>query len=276
MSQRNEKMETPKGRGQIRKRDEISPYDESIILTQDAISPEEVEIIKKHRENQKNKKQKINDIDTVNTNDGNKQGGENFLNEHEMGKTRKGMEGKNGTEVGPKKDNEEVNVVEGEAPQRHNPEQLRSLRNETRKERQQTQKIRNMTDKIKATFFGREESPQRVKNNLLIALENMESTSLNVEKATKMQIISVLGPKIHPSDIKEIRINKFKQRATIELNNSNSCHTKSKEFIEGIEEHNSLAVKLGDQVFWVAKTIKRQSIGVVRGIPENESIDDMT
>ena len=62
----------------------------------------------------------------------------------------------------------------------------------------------------------------------------------------------------------------------IELNNSNSCHTKSKEFIEGIEEHNSLAVKLGDQVFWVAKTIKRQSIGVVRGIPENESIDDLT
>ena len=56
MSQGNEKMETPKGRGQIRKRDEISPNDESIILTQDAISPEEVEIIKKHRENQKKNK----------------------------------------------------------------------------------------------------------------------------------------------------------------------------------------------------------------------------
>ena len=55
MSQGNEKMETPKGRGQIRKRDEISPNDESIILMQDAISPEEVEIIKKHRENQKKK-----------------------------------------------------------------------------------------------------------------------------------------------------------------------------------------------------------------------------
>ena len=123
--------------------------------------------------------------------------------------------------------------------------------------------MREMQEKIKQKFL--DEKNEKEENNNLIVIENLDGTALNIEKANKIQIISILSSHIHAKDINEIRINKQKKRATINIKKSTECNIKSKTFIETMEKKENFEIHLSNQVKWMAKSIQKISVGVIKG-----------
>ena len=109
----------------------------------------------------------------------------------------------------------------------------------------------------------------------IVSLQNRQGTQINVENANIRQIYNVLEKYINHKDIKEIRLNKVKQKATLEIKKSVCCLPASKSFIERLELKEEINVELGNQVFWAVNAIQRSAIGVIRGVPVNEGVEDI-
>ena len=150
--------------------------------------------------------------------------------------------------------------------------QKRNRRND-RHEMQREQKTRDARTKIMENFLGKENKQQN--KTIVISLENRADTLVNVEKATNLQITTVLASELDVRDIIEVRTNRVKKKATIQINSSNDCHQKSKAFTESIENNEEKQINFGGQSRWTASIIHRSSVGVVRGIPLEEDISSI-
>ena len=143
-----------------------------------------------------------------------------------------------------------------------------------KREMKREQKVRNAQSRLRETFFGRERD-QVIEKTLIVSLENGQGTNVQVENTNSRLIYNVLEKYINPKDITEIRMNKTKQKATLEVKSSEFCLPASKTFIERLEQKEEIKVELGNQVSWTVKIIQRSAIGVIRGVPVNEGIDDI-
>ena len=152
----------------------------------------------------------------------------------------------------------------------------KNIKNNKRKEKsemQREEKARNARNQILENILGT--SKQEQNKTILITIQNRTDTLLNVEKANKIQIYSVLSSELDVRDIIEVRINTLKQKATIQINTSTHCYTKSKSFIESIENKEEKLFSVGGQTRWTATLLQRSSVGVVRGVPVNVEINSI-
>ena len=150
----------------------------------------------------------------------------------------------------------------------------KNLKKNERDVSKKIQKIRQKEHTLRKNLFGIE-MEEVIENTVVVSLENRQSTKVQVQNSNIRHIYAVLEKHISSKDIKEIRLNKKKGRATLEIKTSVCCLPASKAFIERLELKEDIIVELGDQVSWDVKMIQRSAIGVIRGVPLNESVDDI-
>ena len=88
--------------------------------------------------------------------------------------------------------------------------------NVTKCEKKREQKVCEVEGKLRETICGRVRV-HMVENTVIMSLENREGSLVKVKNVNIRQIYNVLDNKINPKDIIEIRFNKRKQKATLEL-----------------------------------------------------------
>ena len=124
-------------------------------------------------------------------------------------------------------------------------------------------------------------SKEKNKNMILLCVENTDEskTNLNIAKISLSTIANRLFDVIDPKDIGDKRLNKKKQWATVEIKDTESLREKTKKFLKKINDNaengSQTLITASMAVSWRVRVLQRSAIGVVRGVPEDEDIDEL-